>query len=181
MHRSIMTTITLSVVLTFLFLLSGIPLEAQWNVITGTDAEVIVHGGNGFGSTNTIVRRFSTVDLTIGTSITYADDSVYGASFLVNDPGVYTVNYTDQRTDTAFPYFYYYIDIDHSPVQSTVSTILSGSTMSAISSSGPYMIGKNTITIVLDKGDVVRPWWFANNPGGTYADGMAQFIITKVR
>lgn len=155
-------------------------VKADWQSIQGTDAEVWVHGGNGFGSSNTIVRRFSTVDVNVGQCITYADDSVYGASFLINCQGVYSISYTDQRTDNAYPGFLYYIDIDHAPPQSTVTTILGANPTSAVSTSTPNVIGKNNITVMLDKDDVVRPWWFGNS-GGTYADGFSQFIITKVR
>jgi hypothetical protein len=36
------------------------------------DNEVIVHTGNGYGSTNTKIRRFTTIDQNVGSSITYA-------------------------------------------------------------------------------------------------------------
>ncbi len=158
----------------------GTRANAQWNSVTGMEGEVIVHGGNGFGSINTIVRRFSTVDLTIGTAITYNDDSSYGASFLINSPGVYSISYTDQRTDNAFPYFWYYIEVDHAAPHSDISTITATPTIAFTSSSGPYMVGKNSVTMLLDAGDVVRPWWWGNT-GGTYADQFAQFVIVKVR
>lgn len=156
------------------------PAEAQWNTITGLEAEVIVHQGNGFGSSNTIVRRFSVVDLVVGSAITYADDSVYGASFLINVPGVYTIDYTDHRTDNAYPGFLYYIEIDHAPPQSTISAIIATPQLSSISTSTPNVIGKNSMTLLLDKGDVIRPWWWGNS-GGTYDDASSQMIVTKVR
>ncbi len=157
------------------------PVHASWNTVGGSDAEVIVQGGNGFGSTNTIVRRFSNVIVNKGSAITYADDSVYGASFLINTPGVYAITYTEQRVDNANSAYLYYIDIDSSPVQSTVSTIIAGTTWSSVGSNSPTSVGKNCITILLDEGDVVRPWWFGNSSGGTYSDGLAQFDIVKVR
>ena len=156
-------------------------VKASWNSIGGSDAEVIVQGGNGFGSTNTIVRRFSNVVVNIGSAITYADDLTYGASFLINTPGVYAITYTEQRTDNANSGYLYYIDIDSAPVQSTVTTIISGTTWSSVASCNPTNVGKNSITMILDAGDVVRPWWFGNSAGGTYNDGLAQFDIVKVR
>lgn len=164
----------------FVSVVSAQRAQAQFYSMSDIEGEVVVNGGNGFGSANTIVRRFSNVQLTIGTAVTYADDSVYGASFLINAPGVYSISYTDQRTDNAFSGFLYYIEVDHSPVQSTVSTILSGTTLTTISTSTPVVIGKNNVTLLLDAGDVVRPWWFGNS-GGTYNDLQSQFIITKVR
>ena len=170
-----------SVLLLVLALCCQQRVEAQWSSINSLEAEVFVQVGNGFGSTNTIVRRFSTVIINVGTAITYTDDSVYGASFLINVPGVYSISYTDQRTDDAFSGYLYYIDVDHAPVQSTVSAITgSGLTYGSIATSSPTMIGKNNITLLLDKGDVIRPWWFGNS-GGTYNDSQSQFIVTKVR
>ena len=171
---------TLAIVLLIGLLSLQQKLDAQWNTITGLEAEVIVHGGNGFGSTNTIIRRFTTVDLTVGTAISYADDVVYGASFRINVPGVYAISYTDQRIDTAYSGYLYYIEVDHSPVQSTVSTITSGATFTSIATNSPTIIGTNNVTLLLDAGDVVRPWWFGNF-GGTYNDLQAKFIITKVK
>jgi hypothetical protein len=155
-------------------------VRASWNTIAGLDSEIVVTGGNGFGSSNTIVRRFTTVVLDVGSGITYTDDPAYGASFLINAPGVYAISYSDQRTDNAYPGFLYYIEVDHSPVQSSISTIQSGTTFATVGTSTPSIVGKNNVTLLLDAGDVVRPYWWGN-VGGTYNDVEAQFIITRVR
>lgn len=60
-------------------------------------------------------------------------------------------------------------------------SLMVAATTGVIGSSGPYAIGKNSITLLLDKGDVVRPWWFANTSGGTYNDAITQMVVTKVK
>lgn len=59
------------------------------------DHEVIVHTGNGYGSTNTFIRRFTTVLENVGDSITYADSATLGGSFTINHTGVYAMYYQD--------------------------------------------------------------------------------------
>jgi len=54
--------------------------------------EVCVHTANGYGSTNTKIRRYSTVQVNNGgTDITYADSATLGASFTIGADGVYAV------------------------------------------------------------------------------------------
>ena len=52
---------------------------------------VTVHTGNGHGSINTKIRRYTTVLENLGSVITYADSATLGASFTVNEPGLYEV------------------------------------------------------------------------------------------
>lgn len=56
---------------------------------------VTAHTGNGHGSTNNKIRRFTTVLTNVGTAITYADSSANGASFTIVDAGLYEIHYYD--------------------------------------------------------------------------------------
>lgn len=58
-------------------------------------SEVHVHTGNGHGSTNNKIRRFTTTFLSIGTAITYADSAGNGGSFTINEDGMYFISYQD--------------------------------------------------------------------------------------
>jgi hypothetical protein len=58
-------------------------------------SSVEVNTGNGHGSTNTKIRRFSTIKKNVGTAITYADSATAGGSFTLNEDGVYSVCFTD--------------------------------------------------------------------------------------
>ena len=51
---------------------------------------------NGHGSTNTKIRRFATIYHYIGTAITYADSPTLGASFTINEFGIYAITYNDR-------------------------------------------------------------------------------------
>lgn len=58
-------------------------------------AMVRLHTSNGYGSTNTKIRRFTNTATNQGTDITYADSATLGASFTINTNGVYSVCYSD--------------------------------------------------------------------------------------
>jgi len=68
------------------------PVKTQVGVLPSM---VRLDGGNGFGSTNTVIRRFTTTVLNQGTDITYADSATLGATFTINTNGVYAVTYFD--------------------------------------------------------------------------------------
>lgn len=59
---------------------------------------VRLNTANGYGSTNTRIRRFTTVVTNQGSDITYADSATLGGSFTINTSGVYALQYNDQFT-----------------------------------------------------------------------------------
>ena len=59
------------------------------------DHAVVLWSGNGFGSTNTKIRRYTTSHINVGTDITYADSSTLGATFTVNTTGVYFIEVSE--------------------------------------------------------------------------------------
>jgi hypothetical protein len=59
--------------------------------LTAPRSEVIVDTGNGLGSTNTRVVRFTNTQKNIGPAITYADSAANGGSFTINETGVYAI------------------------------------------------------------------------------------------
>lgn len=67
------------------------------NVVNNSvgDHVVTVHTGNGHGSTNTKIRRFTTAMTNTGTAITYADSATLGATFTINEAGLYEVFYVE--------------------------------------------------------------------------------------
>lgn len=66
-----------------------------------TPSEVFLSGGNGHGTTNIKIRRFTTSVRSTGASITYVDNAANGATFTINDNGFYLVNYTDNYSVAA--------------------------------------------------------------------------------
>jgi len=69
---------------------------AGGNIAFRTPSMVRLNTANGYGSTNTVIRRFTNVVTNQGTDITYADSATLGASFTINTHGVYSISYSDQ-------------------------------------------------------------------------------------
>lgn len=59
------------------------------------DHVVTVHTGNGYGSTNTMIRRFTTTLTSTGTAISYADSATLGGTFTINEAGLYSIHYSE--------------------------------------------------------------------------------------
>ena len=59
---------------------------------------VRVNTANGYGSTNTKIRRFTNIVNNVGTDITYADSATLGGTFTINTAGVYSVGFSDMFT-----------------------------------------------------------------------------------
>ena len=136
---------------------------------------VSVSAGNGQGSTNTFIRRFTNVLENYGTAITYADSATLGASFTINEEGIYTINYTDSK-NASTPY----IGITKNSTQgaTAITSITDDVKILAISNcitSGPCL---SSWTGFLSAGDVVR----AHDGANSLDDGTryVRFNITKV-
>jgi len=65
------------------------------SVLPSTLSMVRLNTANGYGSTNTVIRRFTNAVTNQGSDITYADSATLGATFTINTTGVYAVSYTD--------------------------------------------------------------------------------------
>jgi len=59
------------------------------------DSMIRVLYGNGHGSSGTSIRRFSSVNTISGSAIAYQDSSIDGASFTINENGIYHISYAD--------------------------------------------------------------------------------------
>lgn len=64
-------------------------------------SEVLLTGGSGFGSTNTSVRRFTTLSSSTGASLTATQSSTLGDSVTALYTGVYAITLTDYTTTSA--------------------------------------------------------------------------------
>ncbi len=76
---------------------TSIPLT-QSGLIQEADSMIRLDTSNGYGSTNTVIRRFSTVRESIGSDVLYTDSATAGASFTVLTSGTYDISFTDQFT-----------------------------------------------------------------------------------
>lgn len=137
--------------------------------------EIIVRDGNGHGSTNTKIRRFSTTLRNFGTAITYADSAANGASFTINEAGVYSMHYQDRKNGVGDTLIGITLNTDEgtTAIQSVTGTEVLTST--SVQTGG---VGLNTsITAYLNEGDVVTPHT-NEQPDSTGFD--VRFTIVKV-
>jgi len=69
-------------------------------VINGVDSSIAVLGSNGYGSTYTAIRRFTTLLQQIGSDVTYNDSATDGATLTIEKDGLYAIDMVD-AIDTA--------------------------------------------------------------------------------
>jgi hypothetical protein len=65
-----------------------------------SDSAIEVNTPNGFGSTSTSSRRFSTVATNVGTDITFTDNATYGSYFTVLTSGIYHIGAYDRSNSS---------------------------------------------------------------------------------
>ena len=137
-------------------------------------SEVAVDTGNGYGSTNTKIRRFSSTNKNVGTGITYADSASLGGSFTINETGVYAITYSDWDSSGSGT-----ISItvnDTAPTAAGVNTYAQGG---RVASRDSNIGGSVSVTWVgnLNAGDVVRAHTSATFSGTDY---QTNFTVAKV-
>lgn len=148
---------------------------SNWHVIArtpGITGFIRLHTGNGHGSTNTVIRRFTTAVSNVGGAITYADSSTLGATFTINEDGIYSISYTDFHTGgEAFGITLNSAELTTAFVSiTTVASKLAGEHVAASSYANVSWTGR------LSSGDVIRAHTGGNMSGTT----QTAFTITKV-
>lgn len=129
-----------------------------------SDAQIRLKTANGWGSTNTHIRRFTTTVEDYGSSITYADSSTLGASFTVNESGFYTIAWGDNFSSAANMG----ITLNSSELTTSIVSITNTSDRLALSS--PAAVGVQDVVDwsgFLNAGDVIRPHGDAATGGVT--------------
>lgn len=143
-------------------------------------SEIWVDTGNGEGSSNTAIRRFSNNPKNTGSAITYADSSTLGASFTINENGLYSMSYSDSANGNVVKIG---ISVNSAQLTTNIMTITAanrimagGGDLSSLPGDTTTVCNVSAIT-ALNVGDVIRPHT-DGNPNGTGA--AVKFIITKV-
>lgn len=163
---------------------NGSGTQSAWTISQSPTADEVgnhcvwVHTGNGFSSTNTKHRRYTTAKTNVGTAITYADSATNGATFTINESGDYQMIMCD-RNATAGRDVYFGIAVN----SSAGTTNIQGDAALLIYS---YLLSNNitpmTIIHRLSVGDVVT---VKGGTGATFMpDATGQndsfFIIRKI-
>lgn len=141
---------------------------------TGPRSDVKVDGGNGYGSTNTVIRRYSNIVTNLGTDITYADSATLGASFTINTTGVYSMGTNDENSGGTCIFGF---SVNSAQLSTNIDGITSANRLGLIQSASSIN-GTVSATAVLTAGDVVRP--HGRGTCAATAPAFSAFRITKV-
>lgn len=114
--------------------------------------KVVVHTGNGHGSTNNKIRRFTTIQENVGSNITYADNAANGASFTINKSGYYCITYSDYRSTIVSQLG---ISKDSSQLTTQIDSVNIANRL-AIGCAEVGLAGQVSVTTYLAAGSVIR-------------------------
>lgn len=144
-----------------------------------TDNIVTVCINNGYGSTNTKIKRFTTVLTNIGTAITYVDSSTFGSSFTINEKGLYEIFYQENHFTAQFATFG--VSLNSNQLTTNIDAVsVANRVMCARPSwdnAPPGGINALTRTMLLNPGDVLRPHHGA--VAFNYSSDLTLFSIRK--
>lgn len=144
-----------------------------YNSQNAKNSMVQVYTQNGYGSTNTVIPRFTTIKDNTGNAVTYADSSTEGSSCTINEDGVYAITYSARFTASA----YMGISLNSTELTTTIDGIMDVNRLvQAVSNSAstPECVSWSGI---LKKKDVIRPHTSGITQSGTSHN---QFTITKI-
>ena len=136
---------------------------------------VRLNTANGYGSTNTKIRRFTNIVNNVGTDITYADSATLGATFTINTSGVYSASFSDQFTTTSL----LGISLNSTQLTTQILAITIGDILSVSLTPLANYPGATSATFYATAASVVR----AHNDGSTSGANTTgcQFTIARVQ
>lgn len=132
--------------------------SASWSALPTTGKHIVeLNAGNGYGSTNNKIRRYTTTKTSVGTAITYADSATDGMTFTINETGLYELYVMDQRSSGGAEIVGFSVnssELTTSVVSITAADIVGVGRMTADATNGNYC--QLTISAYFTAGDVVR-------------------------
>jgi hypothetical protein len=135
-----------------------------------------LNGSNGYGSTNTKIRRFSTVVTNQGNDIAYADSATLGASFTINSAGVYGISFSESFSGEGWN------GISLNTTQPTIaiqsSTVPNSEVLALayIPTSGNMNVSVSAI--YLPVGSIIRP--HNSGQGSSLTSPNSSFTVTRI-
>jgi hypothetical protein len=137
---------------------------------------VRLNTGNGYGSTNTKIRRFTNTVTNQGSDITYADSASLGASLTINTAGIYAISYSDASSSASL---YVGLSLNTTGPTTNVWALAAGEILGISFSTTADGQSQASWTGYLPAGSVVRP--HTNGLAGTTVSvNGVQFTITRV-
>ena len=145
-----------------------------YNSRNAENSMIRLHTGNGHGSTNTKIRRFSTEVSNLGNAITYADSATLGASFTINEDGVYMISYNDGLTSSAVTIG---ISLNSTELSTGIASITNtADRLNMVATGAANYTGACSWSGSLEKGDILR----LHGTGTENFTNSANFTISKI-
>lgn len=127
-----------------------------------------LNSANGYGSTNTMIRRFTNVVINQGTDITYVDSAALGATFTINVSGVYSISYTDNFGAASW----LGISLNSTQLTTGVTSTTLSTQLGTVHSMVANLSACFSISVYLAAGSVIR----AHTEGGATGNNNQQFF-----
>lgn len=118
------------------------------------DSEIWLHTGNGYGSVNNKIRRFTTVGRNNGSDMTLAQSAENGDSITINTTGRYAITYTEMLTSGAV--FSFGLSRNSSELTTAIATITATDRIAYITHTADWATTLSA-TLKLTANDVIRP------------------------
>ena len=144
--------------------------------VPAKNSVVIVSTGNGHGSTNTRIRRWTTTLENTGTAITYADSATLGGSFTINEAGIYAITVVDSSFGAAIIHG---ISVNSNQLTTSIASITAAHRLVEAAASASDTTIPCSVVTKLAQGDVVRAHNNAFTSPTTAAD-KSMFSIRKI-
>lgn len=146
------------------------------NISVQEISEVSNDSGNGFGSTNNKIRRFTNTTVNTGSAITYADSATLGASYTINEEGEYWGLWSDNFSGGSSNHG---ISVNSTQLTTSILTITPSTQRVALTSVPASLNVSCSFQTRLHPGDVVRPHSQLGNEDDTGVG--SYFRIKKIR
>lgn len=145
-------------------------LNTDWAYFSNVySSRVEVNTYNGYGSTNTVIMRFTNVAVNTGSDITYADSATLGNSFTINTAGIYSFTLTSGSNLN--------IGLSKNSAQLTTSiTTITVTNRLSCSGGGAGIQATATYTGYFAAGDVVR----AHTDGAAQTAGLGNMTAIRI-
>lgn len=140
-----------------------------------TQSMVRLNTSNGYGSTNTKIKRYSNVVINQGSDVTYADSATLGASFTINTAGVYGVSMLGNFSTAGGEFFG--VSINTSSPTTNLASLSANEILLGADTSATTYTADVSGTFYLPAGTVLRPH---SSGGGVSTATKEQFIITRI-
>lgn len=134
-----------------------------------------LQGINVYGSSGTKIPRFTNTLQNLGNAITYTDSATNGASFTINETGIYSIMYSNGDTATSYNIG---LSLNSSQLSTAITTINTADLLAITGRNGGY-VGIASVTMLFNAGDIIRPHDEAQLNGTIYSSSV-RFYITKV-